>query len=124
MFKKTKLKLTLWYSLILMAVTISFSTFVYLGVTRVTSRALEDQTKRFERRFQHLPSSPRFPNSEEDLQRPSKEIISPGRFYVDPQTIIDFRKRTLIILILINIAILGVSFILSYVLAGKTLKTN
>ena len=54
MFQSAKLKLTAWYLLIIMSVTISFSAFVYFGVKNAAQRALEVQSVRIERHFMNF----------------------------------------------------------------------
>lgn len=108
MFKSAKIKLTLWYLAILIVITVSFSIFVYTNVINVTNRALESQRIRLERRF-----------NETEFPGFNRKEMSP---FIDPQTLIEIREKTLILLIAINIIVLGISGALSYFLAGKTLK--
>ncbi len=102
MFKATRLKLTAWYLLIIVTVTIGFSSFMYMGVRETTQHALEAQERRLEKKFKQGP------------QR--------GEPFVDPETLEEIRENVLITLIFINLAILGISGALGYFLAGKTLK--
>ena len=97
MFKTTKLKLTAWYLCIITAVTISFSSIVYVSVIKSTQRALISQKRRIEHEF-----------------RRSYEF--------DEETFIEIRKRTLVFLAIINFIILALSGGLGYLLAGRTLK--
>ena len=108
MFKSAKIKLTLWYLAILTVITVSFSIFVYTNVINVTNRALESQRLRMERRFNEM----NFPGF-------NRKEMSP---FIDPQTLIEIREKTLILLTGINVIVLGISGALSYFLAGKTLK--
>lgn len=107
MFKKAKYKLTGTYLVIIMAVTLSFSSVVYTSVVRVTTRALESQQRRLETQFREFarpfPSAQPFPRT-------------------SPETLKEIREKTLLALVGINILILLASGALSYYLAGKTLK--
>ncbi|MFA6982071.1 MAG: HAMP domain-containing sensor histidine kinase, partial [Patescibacteria group bacterium] len=104
MFKSARLKLTIWYLLIIMVITLSFSSFVYIGVNANTRRALEGQRHRLERQ----------------ITRP--EGFLPMGPMIDVETLIEIRKQTLTNLIMINTAIFFISGSLSYLLAGKTLR--
>ena len=97
MFKTTKLKLTAWYLCIIMAITFSFSSVVYLGVVRATQRALISQKRRIEHEF----------------RRTQK---------FDEETFIEIREKTLAFLAFINLIILVLSGGLGYLLAERTLK--
>lgn len=107
MFKTTKLKLTLWYLLILTVITVAFSGFVYASVVTVTNRALESQRIRLERRFNSFAP---------DFMRPNMAPL------IDPETLNEVRERTLFLLVVVDLVILGVAGGLSYFLAGITLK--
>ncbi len=111
MFQSARIKLTAWYVLIIMIVTLSFSVFMYAGVSQTTERALENQERRFEREY------------DEDLRPNGMQMnqLRP-RPFLDPETIIEVRERTFFILLLINIAILLFSSALGYFLSGRTLE--
>lgn len=107
MFKSARIKLTMWYLLIIMSITLLFSSFVYIGFSNSTRRALEFQKGRIEREM-----------------RMRGEGFVPQRFQdpINEDTLADLRHALLITLGSINLAILVVAGILGYVLAGKTLK--
>jgi two-component system, OmpR family, sensor histidine kinase CiaH len=107
MFKSAKIKLTAWYLLIIMTVSLSFSTLVYTGVSAITKRALDNQRIRIERRIRDM-----------DMFRPAPRI----QLIVDEDALIEVRERTLAILTLINFVIFIVAGALGYLLAGRTLK--
>jgi len=119
MFKSARLKLTGWYLLIIMLVSVFFSTVIYLG----TVRELEGGFRRAELRLRaeqlDIPLPERFPERPEDLPLRLRE--APPRFFSaeDLQTT---KKRLGLNLLLINGAILGISAVVGYFLAGKTLK--
>jgi len=104
MFKKAKIKLTLWYLLIIMAVSLFLSLIIYTGVSSITDRALRMQMDRMERRWDRT------------SQRPMHEPI------FEYETLIEIEKNMQMSLIRINISILVVSAVAGYFLASKTLK--
>ena len=108
MFKKARFKLTAWYLLIIMTISILFSIAVYRGLTWEISRGLRIQANRL---------------------LPHDRIEAPFPVFPDPRSI-DFdinvfeeaRKRVVTRLILVNLGVLFFSGFASYFLAGKTLK--
>lgn len=103
MFKHARIKLTAYYLLVIMFVTLSFSTIVYTSTTSRIQRGLEMQEKRIRNK---IPPTPGF----------SKEP------FLDNQIVSEIKRDTLITLLLINILILVVIGVPGYWLAGKTLK--
>ena len=106
MFKSARIKITAYYLLIIMAVTVSFSAAAYRSTTRQMERALEMQERRVKNRFFNIPNPP-FP--------PNEPII-------DKETVKQIEKEILTRLLLINVLILIGAGIPGYWLAGKTLK--
>lgn len=109
MFKEARIKLTAWYLVIIMAISLSFSAVIYVGInrelTRIEGRALPlVEEFRRDREARGLPT-PRF-----EFQP------------IDPDTIPEARIRILTILGLINLSILGISGVAGYFLAGRTLE--
>lgn len=105
MFKGARLKLTAWYLLILMTISISFSIVIYQGATAEIQRALSFQ------RFR--------------IENPKQEFIfpqPPRRIFVDPEVLEESKKRIIDRLVLINVIILISSGTAGYFLAGRTLK--
>ena len=103
MFKHDRLKLTAYYLLVIMFVTLSFSTIVYTSTTSRIQRGLEMQEKRIRNK---IPPTPGFPKEP----------------FLDNQIVSEIKRDTLITLLLINILILVVIGVPGYWLAGKTLK--
>lgn len=95
MFQSARLKLTVWYLLIIMLISLCFSVAIYEVITNELSRVERIQRLRQERQ-----------------RRPA----------IDPEVIEETKNRLMAILILINLGILGVSAVLGYFLAGRTLK--
>src|SRR5512141_1822886 len=103
MFTSARFKLTGWYLLIIMAVSISFSAFIYKGVS------LE-----FERRLNAIESR---------LQLGRFGIYPPpGQVEMFITDLEDTKERVLIILVYTNFVIFVFSALAGYFLAGKTLK--
>lgn len=107
MFRSARIKLTVSYLAIIMAITLSFSSFVYIGVSISTQKALESQKRRLERQLTRH-------------QAPS-ELIPMGPM-IDVETLVEIRNQTLSNLIIVNIVIFISSGSLGYLLAGNTLK--
>lgn len=113
MFHRTRITLTLWYLLIIMAISIAFSTVIYLGSTREFDRILRIQ----QYRLQHPEVRIRtFPQGTFQIQPDELRGSS------DPQVIAEAKTRLLIELISVNTVILLLAGIAGYFLAGLTLK--
>lgn len=95
MFTAARLKLTAWYVIIIMLVSVIFSGIIYRESTYEIERSLIQQQYRFDRRF------------------------AP---YVTNELLAEAEGRVRLALILINAGILTASAIAGYFLAGKTLN--
>lgn len=104
MFKNTRLKLTGWYLLIIMSISILFSIFIYHGATIEVERSLRAQEFRIytNRNFN-------FDTVEQQLRG-------------DPQVLSESQDRIKLTLFLLNLAILIISGGAGYFLAGRTLR--
>ncbi len=98
MFNRARVKLTLCYLLIIMLVSVAFSTVIYRTISGEIERFSRLQRFRFER--QVIPPPPEF----------------------EPELIMETKQRVLVVLVLINSSILFFSGVLGYILAGQTLK--
>jgi signal transduction histidine kinase len=113
MFHSTRLKLTAWYLLIIMTISISFSAFIYFGAAREYDRILRIEQYRIMHPtppgviFQRQPS-------ETDLFS-----ISPSP---DSELIELEKLRALEALFGVNMIILFLSALSGYFLAGRTLR--
>lgn len=107
MFKAARIKLTAWYLLIIMTVTLCFSTAVYSGVQEVTRRALDLQQRRIIRQFSDYGFRPGPP---------------PDFPVFNEETAAEIRERILLLLGFINMSVLLLAGGLGYILAGRTLK--
>jgi len=103
MFHSARLKLTVWYLLIIMFISLAFSATIYRILTNEVERFAGMQRHRIENRLQNL-------------NLPPPPIIS------DPDLIIEVRQRVLLMLAEINFFIFVVSGALGYFLAGQTLR--
>ena len=118
MFREARIKLTSQYLAIIMLISLFFSLVIYLGVNRELVRIDRLQTSR-QQNTQNL-----FPYLEElrinRIQRGlpplNVEIESP-----EPFSLAEARARILTTLGIINFAILGISGVSGYFLAGRTL---
>lgn len=103
MFERARWKLTAWYLLIIMAVSLSFSGVIYRGVTREFQLRLNLIEGRLElRRF--------------GLRPP----LGQTQFFI--QDLEETRQRVLVMLAYINLVILVFSAMAGYFLAGRTLE--
>ncbi|MCL5675670.1 MAG: HAMP domain-containing histidine kinase [Patescibacteria group bacterium] len=102
MFHSARIKLTLWYVLIIMLVSLLFSLVIYEGI--------DNEFHRFER-YQSL-----------RIQREQQGLFPPPTLRsIDVEMIEDSRRRLTLVLLLINLGILVLAGGASYFLAGKTL---
>jgi len=113
MFKSARIKLTAWYLLIIMIISISFSSFIYLGSTREFDRVLRIQ----EYRIQH-------PELQQILiQRPIWQNDDvPLSVHSDSQVISEAINRIAEELVVINLIIFVFSSFAGFFLAGRTLR--
>src|SRR3989338_4570720 len=113
MFTTARLKLTAWYLLIIMLVSISFSVAMYRILTSELNRVEHLQRLRQERQLS-LP----LPN---DIPSEFRQRL-PRAFLLDPELIEETKNRLKMILLLINGGIFGMSSLAGYFLAGRTLR--
>lgn len=103
MFKKARIKLTLWYLLIIMAISLSFSALIYGAVNSEFQRRLSAIEYRLDLRGHGMTP----PTGQE-------------RFFIEDLN--EARIRVFFILLYTNGFIFGFSAIAGYFLAGKTLR--
>lgn len=106
MFQKARIKLTAWYLLIIMSVSIIFSLVIYSGINRELGRFERSQNLRLRREQQLMLPNPLPP----DLNK------------IDTQVLSAVRMRLTLTLIFINIGIFGIAGLAGYFLAGRTLN--
>ncbi len=110
MFHKARIRLTVWYLFIIMAVSLMFSSIIYHTATVEFTRFEWRQRMRMEQRIQELP---RFNNGDVFLVpqlSPTTELIE------------EAKQRILWILFVLNSGIFFIAGFLGYLLAGRTLK--
>jgi signal transduction histidine kinase len=103
MFHSARLKLTAWYLLIIMVISIFFSVVIY----ETTTTEMEQGLHRVESKYEHL--------SQFDPGVPRPPILEPG--YID-----DAKERVRDSLFIINLIIFVLSSGAGYFLAGRTLR--
>ena len=112
MFEKARLKLTTWYLIIIMLISVSFSVAIYEVLTNELDRVERIQRIRQEHLSIPLPDGTTF----EFRQG------TPREFRLDPQLIEETKERLAGILLFVNLGILGASSMAGYFLAGRTLR--
>src|SRR3989304_7701028 len=101
-----QIKLTVWYLLIIMLVSVVFSLVIYSGINRELGRFERSQVLRLRR--------------EQELMLPAP--LPPELRGLDAQIVAAARMRLTLTLVLINIGIFGIAGFAGYFLAGRTLK--
>src|SRR3990167_10581839 len=110
MFQSARLKLTVWYLLIVMTISLAFSAIIYTVTTREVIRFAQEQRRKFQERLE-----------EGSVIVQERPFHMPNIIIVDESELIsEVNRRTLISLFIINGTILICSGILGYILAGKT----
>lgn len=113
MFRSARIKLTLWYSLIIMVISLAFSAVIFRVLTSELDRVERMQRMRIEGR---VPGGPPLLMPVESNGVVTKIVI------IDPELVEETKNRLISILAFINVGILAVAGTLGYFLAGKTLK--
>lgn len=112
MFESARLKLTLWYLLLIMLISVSFSVAIYNALTVELNRLEQVQKTRIARRIQFEQSLP-----DEIRQQIPQQPMDLGLEEIE-----NSKERLRLILALINIGILILSSGAGYFLAGRTLR--
>ncbi len=111
MFHSARLKLTGWYLIIIMLISMMFSLVIYHVLINEVDRFEHAQRYRIERRLQ-----------EGELTLPDmryRRLIPP--VLINPELLDETKQRILAMLIAVNSIILLLSGVLGYILAGRTL---
>ena len=103
MFKRTRLKLTAWYVLMVMLVSLFFSLVIFQMLSVEVDRFARAQQVRFQRQFNGL-----------------NVIVPPPQF--DKDLVEETKNRIILNLLFVNGTILIFAGIIGYVLSGITLK--
>ena len=112
MFQTARIKLTAWYLLILMTISICFSVVIYRMTSTEVERFARMQRLRIERNLHDSRAIP--------VEITLDKLI-PSPSVMDPELASDVRHRMQIFFLLVNGGIFIVAGGLSYFLAGKTL---
>lgn len=107
MFKQARLKLTAWYLIIIMTISLAFSGVIYRSATFELNRFARAQQSKFENRTYLV-------NDNVVQLRPTPPF--------DQELLEDAQGRILKALLLINLGILSSAAILGFYLSGKTLE--
>lgn len=110
MFHSARLKLTLYYLVIIMLITVAFSVFIYEVLISEVQRFADTQQARIERQMyqnQFLPPSYQVPTLPADF---SRDLVD------------DTKRRLILIFVMIDGSIWILSGGLGYFLAGRTLR--
>ena len=110
MFNSARLKLTAWYLVIIMTISLAFSVVIYRMLTFEVDRLLERQQFRIEQQL----NDPEFFPSEMRNRRSAMPLL-------DPLLVEELKGRLILNLAGINVLILFGAGGLGFVLAGKTL---
>lgn len=116
MFHSARIKLTAWYLLIIMIISLSFSAVIFNILNHEVDRFAQNQKSRIERRL-----------SESELLLPPgaalrQQIRNISALDQDIDLIKDIKTRIILSLAIINSAVLAFSAVSGYILAGKTLN--
>ncbi len=116
MFQSARIKLTAWYLLVIMLVSLLFSAVIYIEITQ--------ELNRFERFQKMRQGGQRFQTPLREFRRQSdgELIIPPLPASFDREMISQARIRVVSILGLINLGILVTAGFAGYFLAGRTLR--
>ncbi len=120
MFHSARLKLTAWYLLIIMTISLSFSAVVYRDFTNEFGRGLRRNTLRFlsPEQIQQIP---------DDLKDRRSTVVIQGvpyeTLFIDEEEIFRYVKERMILrLFIFNGTIILIAGASGYFLAGKTLR--
>lgn len=114
MFQQARLKLTAWYLLIIMIISLMFSFAIYKVLTAELNRFSKLQQLRLEQRLE-----------QKIIIAPGSRPSGPGflaAFAADPELVAEVHRRIFFFLLMVNGGILLVAGWFGYVLAGKTLQ--
>lgn len=119
MFHSARIKLTAWYLLIIMVVSLSFSGVIYKETVTELERGFRVMALRHQANEMGILLPRIFSGRPEDLPPLLRE--APAQYFLE-EDFWEAKKRVLLNLLLINGAILVFSTLSGYFLAGKTLR--
>lgn len=111
MFQSARIKLTLWYLLIIMSVSLAFSGVIYFALTREMARYDHLQRYKIEKKL----------SEGECYLKDGKINNAPTTGIYNPELITETQERILYVLFIVNGIVFVFSGVLGYLLAGRTL---
>jgi signal transduction histidine kinase len=121
MFRSARLKLTAWYVLTIMVISVLFSFAVYRGLTTEVRRGLGLQALRAaERERAQAPGDAELPPLFIE-RRAGGRVLHPYAV-LDPDVFRETKRRIAFQLVFINLGVLTLSGVAGWFLAGRTLK--
>lgn len=102
-----RVKLTFWYVLIIFVLSLSFSIFTYQKITKEIERGY---------RMHQMQTIVRQNTNLTGQNIPKRQLV------LEPEIQAEIRKRVILNLFIVNLVILTISSVVSYLLAGKTLE--
>lgn len=122
MFHTTRLKLTAWYLLIIMLISISFSMVIYRVLTLELDKIEEMQSIR----QKHFQEAMIFMMPKNGDRVTGKVVMPHGQvadtFFISPEVIEEAKQRLAWRFVAINFGIFALSGVAGYFLAGRTLR--
>jgi len=115
-FYITRRKLTAWYLLIIMLISVLFSIAIYVGINRQVSEINRHQNqnlKSFDMAFRNFLKDQRAKGNPVPFDR-----VPP----LNPDIVSEIRTQLITVLVVVNFAILGIAGYAGYFLAGRTLR--
>lgn len=119
MFRSARVKLTGWYLLIIMLVSVVFNVMIYTSTTRELERGFRRAEMRFRGEELDTPFPRQWLGRWENINPTPRETDLRFSFTEDIEMA---KKRVVLNLLVINGAILAISAVAGYFLAGKTLR--
>jgi signal transduction histidine kinase len=110
MFRSARIKLTFWYLLIIMIISIAFSSVIYQFLTREVDRFVDMQRSRATRQMG---------NNQIEFQLGQ---TAPPVPYIDDEIVVEVKHRLYFSIAMINGGIFIIAGALAYFVAGKTLQ--
>ena len=119
MFRSARLKLTGWYLLIIMMISMVFSVMIYTAMAKELERGFRRAEMRFRAEELGIPLPQQLPRYWEDISPDLRKVDPRFSFIEDLEAA---KKRIISGLLMVNGVILGLSAVAGYLLAGKTLR--
>lgn len=115
-FELTRIRITLWYVLIIMSISGMFSAVIYKAVIANIESSFRNAEIRFEKNEGMMAL-----RKMAEIKSPNVEITKESLHGLFLEELDNSKKNILFYLLVINLVILTLSSIISYLLAGKTL---